>query len=846
MPENSEGKFLMFAYQQSGLRSAVIPSLLFLVIGLLVACASPNGGTSEAPEEGEGGPNAVAGGAADEYAVVDCLLPGQVRRLGTQVTYLTARRPIKTTAEDCAIRGGEYVASDRADYATALKVWLDPAQGGDAEAQYYVATIYEKGPQGQPDYPLAATWYRKAADNGYSRAAINLGRLYEQGLGVGQSNEEAFKWYARASGLNESSLSNLISEDVAGRIQTLERTVAERESEIEGLRAELKEVNQKLIKLRSRLREQASLAEEERQTMQSVEVKYQRVQSDLQAALSTPERQDDVARYQEQLERLKQELSKRQNSVAERDQEIRQLQQKITTLEDSAGRIQALERTVAEREQEIQKLRVDLSQTTKEVTELKGQLQDRTSVVGDESRELEIVKAKYKDLQDQLEKVRSLEDALSNPKQKETVRRQQEELEMVRQDLAQRKERLEERNVEVAQLQQRIASLESRKENQALALAAEPAVDLGLDGPSIEILDPPLIASRGVLVAPRRVPLATPVGNSRAVTGRVLAPAGLRTLLVNGQANSIDEHGIFTVNLPALRSKKDEIPVDIVAVDVQNKRAVTKLLMLPHGASRVAIQPSRRVDSGFGGYYALVIGNDHYRHWDPLKNAIADATAISKILRERYGFQVTLLKDASRRDTLKALNQFRKKLTERDNLLIYYAGHGYLEPDIDRGYWIPVEAELNDNSDWILLPTITDLLQLMTAKHILVVADSCFAGKLTRTSLAKLRPGLSEDARLEMLRTLAQKRVRTAMTSGGVQPVLDSGGEGHSVFANALLGVLQENTDILETERLFWAVRTRVMRSATRLNVEQIPTYSPIHLAGHESLGDFIFVPQQG
>jgi len=46
----------------------------------------------------------------DKLFVVDCLLPGQVRRLGSKMTYLTARRPIKTTAGECEIRGGEYVA----------------------------------------------------------------------------------------------------------------------------------------------------------------------------------------------------------------------------------------------------------------------------------------------------------------------------------------------------------------------------------------------------------------------------------------------------------------------------------------------------------------------------------------------------------------------------------------------------------------------------------------------------------------------------------------------------------------------------------------------------------------
>ena len=141
--------------------------------------------------------------SADPFDVVDCLLPGQIRQLGTQVTYVTERRPIRTTAEDCAIRGGEYVALDRADYGTALKVWMSAAQGGDPDAQYYVGTLYEKGAEGQPDYAKAAGWYRQAADRGIRRAAINLGRLYEQGLGVEKNEGEARKWFAKANGDGE-------------------------------------------------------------------------------------------------------------------------------------------------------------------------------------------------------------------------------------------------------------------------------------------------------------------------------------------------------------------------------------------------------------------------------------------------------------------------------------------------------------------------------------------------------------------------------------------------------------------------------------------------------------------
>ena len=115
---------------------------------------------------------------AEDLLIVDCLLPGQVRRLGTQLTYLSPRRPIKTSASICEIRGGEYVAHDRADFSTALKIWLPQAEEGDAEAQTYVGEIYEKGLGAEADYALAAAWYRRAVEQGSSRASINLGYLY--------------------------------------------------------------------------------------------------------------------------------------------------------------------------------------------------------------------------------------------------------------------------------------------------------------------------------------------------------------------------------------------------------------------------------------------------------------------------------------------------------------------------------------------------------------------------------------------------------------------------------------------------------------------------------------------
>lgn len=66
---------------------------------------------------------------------------------------------------------------------------------------------------------------------------------------------------------------------------------------------------------------------------------------------------------------------------------------------------------------------------------------------------------------------------------------------------------------------------------------------------------------------------------------------------------------------------------------------------------------------------------------------------------------------------------------------------------------------------------------------------------------------------------------------------------GKSFCAMLFLKVLTGNATALEPERLYWAVLAHVVQEAEWLKFEQIPTYAPIHMAGHEGLGDFVFVP---
>ncbi|HMD75299.1 MAG TPA: caspase family protein [Steroidobacteraceae bacterium] len=183
----------------------------------------------------------------EDLEIVDCLLPGQVRQLGS-MTYLTPRRPTHTTASDCRIRGGEYVAYDRADLKSALGVWLPAAQAGDADAQTNVAEIYERGLGGPPDLGAAVLWYQKAADQKYARALFNLGTLYEQGIGVPQDKLKALNLYRQAWGLPEDSViyqSAARDEQEALRAE-LEKQLTEKDGQLQLLQHQLEGLEKQL------------------------------------------------------------------------------------------------------------------------------------------------------------------------------------------------------------------------------------------------------------------------------------------------------------------------------------------------------------------------------------------------------------------------------------------------------------------------------------------------------------------------------------------------------------------------------------------------------------------------
>jgi len=236
-----------------------------------------------------------------------------------------------------------------------------------------------------------------------------------------------------------------------------------------------------------------------------------------------------------------------------------------------------------------------------------------------------------------------------------------------------------------------------------------------------------------------------------------------------------------------------------------------------------------------GRYHALIISNQDYRSLTPLRTPHGDANALADILRGDYGFRITALRDANRAATLDALDQLVERLTPNDNLLIFYAGHGHLDKATGEGYWLPVTANPRRRSEWISNSDISDTLRATAAKHVLVISDSCFSGTLSRNAAAGLNVGQDKQ---KYFRRLANRVSRTALSSGGLEPVDDGGGKGHSVFAGALIATLERNNEpLLEAESLYSQIKRPV---ALNSSATQKPQYSDVRSTGHDE-GDFLF-----
>jgi hypothetical protein len=235
-----------------------------------------------------------------------------------------------------------------------------------------------------------------------------------------------------------------------------------------------------------------------------------------------------------------------------------------------------------------------------------------------------------------------------------------------------------------------------------------------------------------------------------------------------------------------------------------------------------------------------VIGNSNYRYMSPLSTPANDAQDVAQLLEQQYGFKVKQLLDATSDQIMVALDDYRIELKEADRLLVYYAGHGgtRIGPP-ERAFWLGVEADERTQAGWISAQDVSDKIKQISARHIMLVSDSCFSASITHPTTTTIRRDLNE----QHFQIQWRKRARMVLTSGQIEPVVDSfRGRNHSLFADSFLAVLRQNDHIMSGEVLSYELSARMQPEAMRLGLKQTPTYTSLQDSNHE-FGDFFFLP---
>ncbi|MDC3131968.1 caspase family protein, partial [Pelagibacteraceae bacterium] len=304
----------------------------------------------------------------------------------------------------------------------------------------------------------------------------------------------------------------------------------------------------------------------------------------------------------------------------------------------------------------------------------------------------------------------------------------------------------------------------------------------------------------------------------------------------------------------AIRELADEnVPGEWVNIEVEIENQILtgyvlknkiELSKIDSAENKTSLKNNKKYDIEWGEYYAIVIGNDNYDNnkntLNNLKTAINDAEKIGNLLRNKYGFKTEVIKNATLADINQTIKKYRSILTENDNLLIYYAGHGTVDSWTKEGYWLPVDAQDNNEWTWFDNRSLISLTKSLNAKHIIVIADSCFSGSLFSTVDYR---SAYEDNNLDLENVffnMNKKTTRVAITSGNYEFVPDSINDSdHSPFATVLIDILNSNNDVLPAGDLFSLVRT----SLPKLSKKQNPVYGEFDFELHQKTGDFLFVP---
>lgn len=306
--------------------------------------------------------------------------------------------------------------------------------------------------------------------------------------------------------------------------------------------------------------------------------------------------------------------------------------------------------------------------------------------------------------------------------------------------------------------------------------------------------------------------------------GKATDKSGIEAVKINGIAATVEADGFFFANLAL---KAGVTTLEITATDKQKNIASSKfdLNRLANEMGQRSFRTEEPVT--IGKYHAILIAEKDYADSTipDLRTPIRDAGLLRKILINQYTFDSTnvdTLYNRSREEILETIIAKCKALTDKDNLLIFYAGHGDTTQDkignVD-GYLVPSSARKGKTSYYITSEEIKKALLKSNAKHVLVVLDACYSGAFTRDVSPTVPGDIMKQYKLDS---------RKVMSSGNIEVVPDD-----SQFILFFTQFLQKNTEKYLSAKDLWEFVSKEVKST-------LAQYGDITGAGDRG-GQFVF-----
>ena len=295
--------------------------------------------------------------------------------------------------------------------------------------------------------------------------------------------------------------------------------------------------------------------------------------------------------------------------------------------------------------------------------------------------------------------------------------------------------------------------------------------------------------------------------NTIVIQARAVANRGIKRveLTVNGKTRNIAGRGMNTSQQlpPTVMKIKENVllnygenTIRLRAFDTEDQTSEAIVLSVTQEREEI------RND------YALLFGVNSYEHFDPwhkLNSPIPDAETIGNELKNRYGFSVEVVKDPTRDEILTKINAYaRKQYNENDQLLIFFAGHGYYEEKNNTGIGylvasntLPPEAD-RGKSSYISHGYLHERIENIGCEHIFLIVDACVSGAFDVPADQFRREWDREVIPTdlpppEFIKQALAYKTRWYLTSGSKAYASNDRPNQHSPFARRVLEALRSN-----------------------------------------------------